>query len=150
MAWLTADFSQAYRAFDLEEGRKAMREIVGMFFIGASFFRSTGLYKRALSGGLGVLLFQPFFDPSKQAAELAEFKEKVRACAKELATFFAQESVAAVVQEPSGHIRIDFVGARSPVNPDQFISSRDRTRIRAIRSRVRLTKRLPGSVVGGD
>lgn len=117
-----------------------------MFFVGATFFDTVGLYQRSLGGGLSAMLFAPLFDPGKAEIQLLDFKERVRACAKELAMLFAQDSVAAVVQSPDGHIKIDFVGASAPLNPDIFLSPRDRTRIRHLRQQVRLGKRLPGPV----
>lgn len=147
IAWFSADFSQRYKAFDLAAGRKAMEEIIGMYFVGATFFKTAGLYQRAVSGGLTVMVFAPLFDPGKAEEQLMEFKDRARACGKELAMFFAQDSVAVVVQDPDGHIKLDFVGASAPINPDLFLkSTQDRTRIRYLREKLRLTKRLPGSV----
>lgn len=150
IAWFSADFSQRYKAFDLAEGRKVMQEIIGMFFVGATFFRTTGLYQRSLSGGMSAMVFAPFFDPGKAENQLLAFKDRVRACAKELALFFAQDSVAAVVQDPDGHIKLDFVGASAPINPDLFLTPRDRTRIRYLRNKLRSQYRLPGTVAEAD
>lgn len=125
-----------------------MREIVSMYFVGASFFRTTGLYERVLSGGLAAMVFGPMSsDPREAARELVEFKERVRACAKQLAVFFEQDSVAAVVQAPDGHISVRFVGKYEDVDLGRFISKADYAKILKMQTRIR---RLTRTQVVGD
>lgn len=145
IAWFTADFSQRQQAFDLEAGRSAMREILGMYFVGASFFRTTGLYERQLSGGLAAMVFDPM-TPSDRVA-LATFKERVRACAKHLAVFFEQDSVAAVVQSPEGRISLNFVSATEDVDFTKFLKAKDLSRTLRLKRTIR---RLPSPTVYGD
>lgn len=125
-----------------------MREIIGMYFVGASFFRTTGLYERAQSGGLAAMIFNPVSsDPREAERELVAFKERVRACAKHLAIFFEQDSVAAVVQAPGGQITVRFVGKNEEVDLGRFIAKADYAKILKMQTRIR---RLATSKVGGD
>lgn len=149
LAWFFADFSQKQGAFDLTQGRHQMREIVSKYFVGASFFRTTGLYERALSGGLATMVFGIMPPDSREAARaLVQFKERVRACAKHLAVFFEQDSVAAVVQEPSGHISVGFIGKTDYVDFRRFLDERDLARIQRMKRNE--TKRLEEKTIYGD
>ena len=119
-----------------------------MYFEGASFMRTTGLYERVQSGGLAAMVFNPVSsNPRDASRELVEFKEKVRACAKNLAIFFEQDSVAAVVQAPDGRITVRFVGKYEDVDLGRFIAKADYAKILKMQTRIR---RLATSKVGGD
>lgn len=106
---LFVDYAQKERAFDLVPGREATRAIVGAFFDGATFYRTTGIWKRKESGGLSITLY---FVPQETNVDKARkrFIERARTCAKYLQETFFQEAVGMLTLKDGGTHRVEFIG----------------------------------------
>lgn len=125
MVMLSVDFGQKDRAFDLGHGRDAMRAIVGAYFDGATFFRTTGIWRRTQNGGLSVMLYGLPLPKSKTAKDvkrdLSRFIERARTCSARLREAFSQEAVAMLVLQGA---RVEFIGewSKASIVPDEKLA----------------------------
>lgn len=152
VAWLGMDFGQKERAFDLSNARQSARQIVAAFFDGATFFNTTGLWKRTQNGGLTVMLYHPLFTPDRneQRQQVVDFIERARSCGEYLRATFQQQAVALVAQTPGGKIRVEFIEEGHKVIPPEQLSPpvpfKAGKYAQAARGKARM-KRLPGPTV---
>lgn len=148
---LGMDFGQKVSAFDITIGREAARQIVGVFFDGATFTRSTGIWKQVQNGGMTTtLFFAPAENKGPVETQRKKFIERARSCAFFLAFAFEQEAVAMLTTLDGGQHRLEFVGSWSKVdNPASLLSAAQLRVAMTALSRAR-ANRLKGPVVWGD